>query len=304
MAIDVVLVATDFSQQAELAVAQAVNIATSLGAELVLLHVDPVAEPAPRGVVLSARALTQMQSVADEVRQQAEQRLENLATRLRREGLEVSTRFTVGRPDESIVNTAGELGVGLIVTATHGRSGVARFLLGSVAERVVRQSDIPVLVVRSRVADVLGFKRVLVPTDFSPASEASLALATALAHDEADIDLYHVWQLPGVQRGESTEIESLDLVTSEIQAAVAVTAQRWIERHRRGRQTLRFEQDSGPAAQKIQERLEGGDVPFDLVALGAHGQRGFRRLILGRIAERTVRHAPCSALVTRVPDID
>ena len=231
----------------------------------------------------------------------------------------------MGRPDESIVNSASELGVGLIVTATHGRSGVARFLLGSVTERVVRQSTIPVMVVRGQVAGVLGFTRVLVPTDFSPASEASLAMATALAHDQADITLYHVWQLPGVQRGESTEIESLDLVTSEIQAAVAVTAQRWIERHRRARQTLRFEQDSGPAAQKIQERLEAhgviphdpgsraggdhpggasGEEPFDLVALGAHGLRGFRRFVLGRIAERTVRHAPCSALVTRVPDID
>jgi nucleotide-binding universal stress UspA family protein len=200
-----------------------------------------------------------------------------------------------GFADTGLCDAARELGADLVFTGTHGRTGVGRFLLGSVAERVVRLSSAPVVVTRGE-APRGGYRRILVPTDFSEAADAALEMALRVAHAEAEIVLLHCWSLTTV--APTYVAEPSGAVTQSLRTAVAegadAAAARLIARHRD--RSIDFVRLESPAAAGIQNHLENAG-PWDLVALGSHGRRGVQRWLLGSVAELTVRHAPCSVLV-------
>jgi nucleotide-binding universal stress UspA family protein len=138
-----ILVATDFSDTARGAIAHAVELAKLADASLYLVHVLtlPVVY-APEGVVLGPSW-----SVA-ELRADLENALSKLAAEVRARGIpEVSMQLLIGTAWDEIVRAAAEQGCDLIVIGTHGRGGIKRLLLGSVAEHVVRTSPCPVLTV-------------------------------------------------------------------------------------------------------------------------------------------------------------
>ncbi|MFB6093978.1 MAG: universal stress protein [Halanaeroarchaeum sp.] len=87
-------------------------------------------------------------SIADELEAEGERALEEVEARAEDAGVPVSTAVTRGVPHEAILERAETVGADLIVMATHGRTGIDRFLLGSVTEKVIRSTDRPVLVVR------------------------------------------------------------------------------------------------------------------------------------------------------------
>jgi nucleotide-binding universal stress UspA family protein len=137
--------ATDFSSDAEAAEAEAVRLAKALGAELVLVHVaveTPLYGESVFGMdevkkIYAAQALW------------AEERLAARARLLGESGVVTRWRRRVGVPHEEIVKAAGEEQAAYIVIGTHGRGGLERFMLGSVADRVVRTAGCPVVTVRS-----------------------------------------------------------------------------------------------------------------------------------------------------------
>jgi nucleotide-binding universal stress UspA family protein len=273
-----ILVATDFSEQAQIALAQATEVARLQDAELILLHVTPLSEPPPE--------------------------LEAAAKELSASGLRVTPELRSGHPDETIAKAAEELCVDLVVTGTHGRTGIMRFLLGSVAEKVVRSCPTNVLVSRPSGGGDAGFNRILVPSDFSPASEKALRLALALAAPNATVELFHSWQFPpGTHTTALTDEAKGPLAELRTQITTKNDTQgsEWVTRHQNDRVTLKFSQEFGPAAVTVNDRLDRGD--YDLVAMGTHGYRGFRRFLLGSVAEATVRHAPCSVLVAHAADV-
>lgn len=135
---------TDFSDCAAAAQAAAVDLTQKLGSEIVLLNVL-VETPLYGEGLLSA---PKIQSVYDAQRKWAEEALEARAAELRGRGVKTSWRANVGVPFEEIVKIAGEERADMIVMGTHGRSGLNRVLLGSVAERVIRLAPCPVLTVR------------------------------------------------------------------------------------------------------------------------------------------------------------
>ncbi|HEY7540825.1 MAG TPA: universal stress protein [Methylomirabilota bacterium] len=135
---------TDFSECAALAQATAVDLAGKLGGEIVLLQVL-VETPLYGETVLN---MPKVQSVYDAQRKWAEATLEARAADLRQRGIKTSWRAQAGVPFEEIVRVAEGEHVDMIVMGTHGRSGLNRALLGSVAERVIRLAPCPVLTVR------------------------------------------------------------------------------------------------------------------------------------------------------------
>ncbi|GAB4568178.1 MAG: universal stress protein [Haliangiales bacterium] len=308
------LVAIDFSEPAEAAFEQALAIAAGTGAEMVLLWVDDRR---------SATAMSHAALVEDLDRLMTDQhieigkRLRALAERAERSGVKASCRIDPGHPDEVIVAVAAEIGCDLIVTGIRGRTGFKRFLLGSVAEIVVRTSPTHVLVVRSRPGPV---RRALVATDFSPASELALRLTLALTGAGDDnvgvsparseplaVDLFHAWQFPTGTHGIPDPMLKPDHPLAELRDQLVqhneARGQALCKRFAGPGRTLRFVQTHGPAAACLQDQLDAeqhgvADAPhYDLVATGTHGYRGFRRFVLGSVAEATVRHAPCSVLV-------
>jgi nucleotide-binding universal stress UspA family protein len=132
-AVDRILVATDFSACSLNALRYAEALARTLGAEIVLLHVDAVP------VAGSDRAAVKRVLV--------EGKLALAADQLHDLGLRARTVLRVGAADEEILDAAEKERASLIVVGTHGRNPVVRMLLGSVAERVVRGARCPVLVV-------------------------------------------------------------------------------------------------------------------------------------------------------------
>ena len=135
---------TDFSGCAAQAEATAVDLARQLDGELVLFQVL-VETPLYAEGLLNMPAV---QRVYDAQRKWSEETLEARAGDLRQRGIKASWRVQVGVPFEEIVRVAEEERADMIVMGTHGRSGLNRVLLGSVAERVVATSPCPVMTVR------------------------------------------------------------------------------------------------------------------------------------------------------------
>ena len=304
LTLEKILVAVDFSDHSNVALEQALHIAAHRSdAEIVLLWVDAVDDAddvglAPTGE-LSRRPHGNDDSRSDhnDHRRTARDQLDRLADRVRGRDVAVQVRVASGYPDEVIVATADELAADLVVVGTRGLTGFTRFLLGSVAEKVVRMSSSNVLVAR---AEPKPFARLLVATDFSSASEHALQVALALAAPGAQIDILHAWQFPTGVRGARTPDPSEGPLADLRRDVISRIAKRGADLTRRyssSSQTLEFTNLFGAAGAVIHERLESN--LYDLVAMGTHGHRGFRRFLLGSVAEATVRHAPCSVLVTR-----
>jgi universal stress protein A len=140
---------TDFSECAAQAQATAVDLAGKLGGEILLLQVLVETPLYGESIVNMSR----VQSIYDAQRKWAEEALEGRADDLRRRGLKASWRVQVGVPFEEIAKIAQEEHADMIVMGTHGRSGLNRALLGSVAERVVRLAPCPVLTIRQAKAE-------------------------------------------------------------------------------------------------------------------------------------------------------
>jgi len=141
--IHTILHPTDFSEHSGHALRFAAGLARDYGARVVVLH---AAEVPPvsyfEGVIVSD---------PEEPIRAARQRLEQLD--VPHAGVPVERRFEVGDPTETILRTAAEIRADLIVMATHGRTGIERFLMGSVAERVVRRAPCPVLTLTAPYAE-------------------------------------------------------------------------------------------------------------------------------------------------------
>lgn len=145
-----IFIPTDFSPPSNHAVRSAAEIAVASGARLVLYHVTGLPAGLPVEVVIDTGAGDARSSVEAYARSRAQERLAKLAEPLRAQGIEVEVRIDIGSSAaETIVAAAKELGADLLVAGTHARRGLAHFFLGSVAETLVRQSPIPVLVVRA-----------------------------------------------------------------------------------------------------------------------------------------------------------
>jgi nucleotide-binding universal stress UspA family protein len=200
----------------------------------------------------------------------------------------------------------------MIVVGTHGRGGITRALLGSVAERTVRLSDATVMVARGPVP-AAGYRRILAATDFSDSAEQALAIAVTLADPSAVVHIIHCMLSPvrtvpiPVPVGTAAAAMATSSVPApggghlgpqaeELEEAALAEGQRLLTVYRRGAIKLDFELVRERPGRAIIERLESGS--YDLCAMGTHGRRGLRRLLLGSMAESTVRHAPCSVLVS------
>jgi len=162
-----ILVPTDFSSPSDLALEYGKALADRFGASLHLLHV--LEDPFIAGAWASEIYVADMPQLRASLRAEADKRLARALSPAERERYAVTTEVRVGSAAPAIREAAEEHGVDLIVMGTHGRSGMAHLLLGSVAERLVRLAPCPVLTVRgdSRVTQLVDeqlTERALVPT--------------------------------------------------------------------------------------------------------------------------------------------
>lgn len=143
-----VMVATDFSDPSLYAVEYAIDLAQRLGGELYLLHVFERPFFVEPGVSHSLQLRHGVDQWIREVKAEESARLDALAERFRSRGVKLQPLFREGVPFVEILKAADELAADLIVMATHGRTGLAHVVIGSVAQRVVQKAECPVLTVR------------------------------------------------------------------------------------------------------------------------------------------------------------
>ena len=144
-----ILVATDGSEEAALALTTAADLSKSTNSELHVAYVFPTAVQRPFPNPVLARPADEMEHELEEAMHQAQEFLDKQVEKVKGEGVEVAeTHLVRGRPDREIVHLSEEIGAGLIVMGSRGLGGVRRALMGSVSDSVVRHAHCPVLIVR------------------------------------------------------------------------------------------------------------------------------------------------------------
>ena len=142
------LVPLDGSTLAESALVEAVELAKALPAELVLLRVIPPADD----VIQSGTMRIAVDEIWSAERARAQKYLQGVAARTDCAGVETSVDVELGSPADTILDFARQHDIGRIVLATHGRTGLTRWVFGSVAEKILRAADRTVVLVRAQRA--------------------------------------------------------------------------------------------------------------------------------------------------------
>jgi nucleotide-binding universal stress UspA family protein len=221
-------------------------------------------------------------------------------------GRSIVTETVRGTPHEAILRYAEEHDIELISMGTHGRTGVSRFLAGSVAERIVRLSDVPVLTVR--VADDEGggevdaepiapYERVLVATDGEESASAAADHAIAIAeafdatlHAVNAVDLTEAGGLFDAGGLPKEFVDRLDAEGGEATEAIAARA-------RAAGVSVESAVRHGSPSEVILDYAAEADV--DLIAMGTHGRTGLDHVLVGSVAERVVRLSDVPVLTVR-----
>jgi nucleotide-binding universal stress UspA family protein len=307
-----ILVPLDGSMFGEHALPLALSLARRSGARLQLVHVH---SPAAAVFVEGAPPFFD-DSLEAELRGRARTYLDDVARRIRGiSPVPVEPGLLEGQVVDAL-HARAAAGVDLVVMTTHGRGPLGRFWLGSVADELVRQSPVPVLLVRPHEArpDVNSeppLPHVLVPLDGSPLAEQILEPAAALAGvTGADVTLFRaikpVLVPPPFHDGSlGARVDELITRVEGIHARLRQDAQEYLDRVAqplRGRSLsvqTRIVVADHPATAILREAAElGGGA----VALATHGRRGLSRLFLGSVADKVVRASPLPVLLCRPTD--
>jgi nucleotide-binding universal stress UspA family protein len=225
--------------------------------------------------------------------------LNRLERGLKGDQIRVRTRVVFGKAAQSIQETAADEGASMIAMTTHGRSGLPRLVLGSVADEVVRTAIRPVLLVHASerpVTDV-NIRRILVPVDGSALSESILPVVEDLAKTHgAELVLQQVITPPVfLYPGQvvPSALPALDDIESAVKDSIEVLA----EALRKKGFTIKSEVFVGYPADSILAAAAQHKV--DMIAMSSHGRTGVGRLVLGSVTDSVVRSAYLPCLVIR-----
>ena len=290
-----ILFPTDFSPSSERAEAAAVGLASAFDAQLTLLHVWSV--PNSGYAEGLSWPIDEMEVAARKELVKAQERVVKLHPR-------TEAVLRTGREWQNILDQIKEGGVDLVVMGTHGRHGLPRLVLGSVAEKVVRLSPVPVMTLRApddehdpqaaRPPVVIPPQNILVATDFSPAAETALDQAIALAEKVgAQVHVLHSYQLPIIGFPDGVVIPDAEIASRIIGWAEKELAA-CVDRRKASsvKITSILEQaDPREAVLTVAKRISA-----DLVVLGTHGRRGIARALIGSTAEGILRSSPVPVL--------
>jgi nucleotide-binding universal stress UspA family protein len=213
--------------------------------------------------------------------------------------LGVDSYVTEGEAAATIVDTARDTTTDLIVMSSHGYSGLSRWMLGSVTERVIRAAPCPVLVVRGRQR----YDHILVTLDGSPLSEQALAPALAVATAfHAEVTMLRAIEPQTLTAAEVKQLDELEpgLGQGLIDAQIS-EAEDYLRRMAAAsglpRGAFKVVIPATNAAEAIVFYAE--THPVDLIAMVTHGRSGLQRWTLGSVTEKVLRATECSILVIR-----
>jgi nucleotide-binding universal stress UspA family protein len=211
-----------------------------------------------------------------------------------------------GRADEVIIEK-GETDTSMVICmATHGRSGLDRFLLGSVAEKVLRGAANPLLLVRAteeaKSDGAAALKSIVVPLDGSELAESIIPMVADMAKKSGlEVVLFRAYHLPTYTYAGDETFSAVDYY-DELIAGVRDEATQYLEKkaaevRKLGVEKVSFVTKEGFAADEI--IALGRKNPDSLIAMCSHGRTGVKRWVLGSVTENVVRHSGDPVLVMR-----
>lgn len=286
-----VLAATDFSGPSRHAAERAARLAHEAGAHLQLLH------------VLSGRALTQLQhllgldsAVEQDLIDEARRTLDNLASELAlAQGVAIETKLVSGAVLEEIGGQADALDADLVVLGARGAGFMRRMVLGSTAERLLRKTRHPLLVVRQKSHE--RYRRVLIPVDFSQWSASALALARRVA-PSAHFVLLHAYEVPFEGKLRFAGVDEVTIKGYRRRAEQSATKQLHALAAGAGLKPADWSPCVlyGDASLCINEQEQEQDC--DLIVIGKHGQNMAEDLLLGSVTKHVLAESAGDVLVS------
>ncbi|MBN2033998.1 MAG: universal stress protein [Deltaproteobacteria bacterium] len=288
-----ILCATDFSDFSNHAIPYGIALAKEFKAKLFLCHVIDLSSAAIYGEAVLA--------LEEQQKRMIKYARDEMTKLMRKESIDWEPMITVGNAAHEIARLAADKKIDITISASHGRAGLKRLILGSVTERLIRTLPCPLLVVRSpdrgfvAPADqAITLKRILVGCDFSPISSLAFQYGLSLAQEfQADLHLIHVIQPPlydylkkpsepkqDLQKDLGTEIKS------RLSDMVPDDARTWCKPV-----TVLL---AGQPHEEITKYAMVNDI--DLIVLGVRGHGLVETLFVGSTTDRVMRRAACPVL--------
>jgi nucleotide-binding universal stress UspA family protein len=261
----------DFFPASERAFDYALKLASKYGASVHVLHVISRIVP-----TVSDKPVRTSPKTRDEEKQ-AKRELKRLEDKAANASVAIETEIRIGDPDVQIIDTIKDSGADLQILGTHGRRGIELWIMGSVAERMMRASPIPLVVLGSGAKAGTSLQQVLVTTDFSKGTADAIAYAVSVGEKHAaKVTILHVIETPPAALGWEPPLK----LKTDI-----------------GRQLAKL---APPDNSDVTTRVEIG-TPYStvldvikelkpgLVVMNTHGQGMVERVLIGSTVERVVR---------------
>ena len=278
-----ILWVTDFSDEAQEAFVYAKAFAKTFRAKLLALHVVPDFSPTlynTTAVIKSelAKRLTQM-------KKEAERKLNALK---KRQKLEFQSIITEGNASKKIIETAEKKNVDMIVMGKRGTSAIEKLFIGSVANQVLRNSNVPVLLTKKKTGKP-SFQKILVPTDFSNQEEVERDFAWKLAKGlDSDITLLHVLELHDYEFSPRMLEEMFNSIVKRLK-----------QRKKREKEDIKVSEDVSRAVNAAVGIVDYAEThKFDMIVISTYVQSKLERFFLGSTTEKVVSysHIPVFAI--------
>ncbi len=289
-----VVCAVDLSETTPHIVAHSIALAREFQSRLLICHVIDLPAPSMYG-----EAYLAPEEHLDRNLEYARRHIDEL---MADQTVQWEPRICVGQPAEELSRIAREDEAQVMITATHGRKGLKRLLLGSVTERLMRTLPCPLLVVRGDAADSaqppdksLHFRRILVGCDFSPDADHAFQHALSLAQEfQSELHLVHVIEMPTytellrpvIEHRQSSTAAIQEFIQHKLDALIPEDARHWCRAS-----TAMLE--GQPFAQLLQYAAQSD---IDLIVLGSRGHGLFDTMLIGSTTDRIIRNANCAVL--------
>jgi nucleotide-binding universal stress UspA family protein len=289
-----IVCATDFSDYANRTIPYGIALAKEFGSKLYICHVVDLSSIAIYGEF-------QLDPVGqqDRILEYAQAQLSQL---LADQQIEWEPVIVVGHTAEEISRIVEDKNIDLVISATRGRTGLKRLLLGSVTERLMRTLTCPLLVVHSPeqgfvdVADQkIQLKRVLVGCDFSEDSGVAMQYGLSFAQEfEAELHLVHVVEPPTYQHMLKPPSALQEEINQELRNRLEEKLRELVPEEARNWCTPETDLLEGNAYEELTRYAESHSI--DMIVLGVRGHGLVKTLLVGSTTDRVIRKSPCPVL--------
>ena len=284
-----ILWATDFSDESIEAFEYGELFAKSFKASLLALHVVPDFSPMLYNTSILIKG--ELIKKIDELKKVARKKLTTIE---KDKDIKIQNIIVEGNPPDKIVEIAKNKKVDLIVLGKRGLSAIEKFFMGSVANRVLRTSHIPVLLTK-KSAKKPAIKKILVPTDFSPREEIERKYAWEIAKAfDADITLLHVLELHGYDFSPKIIDELFEAIYKEFE-----------KKKKKEKEKIKIKEEVYRAVNAAVGIVDFANAHnYDLIVMSTYTHSAVQRFFLGSTTEKVVSYSSIPVFVIPPKEIE